>query len=526
MTHKQNPPIHVYDSNNVQTSLKFVDFQFESGLVQDPNNYHQQELVSSVTPISPSVTPLSRNNIFTTQDQLDLQNILYSSCSTPLNNHNHVEANIYTEYNPNPRQSVTSVTSDEFDLSSVSSVSSPYSVNNDHEPFNKYTSNLPSVAFYSESSQKIPIEFKPTFHSFPSYPNHANQPDHSDQLQLTSSLKFAPSLAPPIPVPVQRHHSLVNFNQMPNPHVITEAYDFPSNIPQDRFPAEGYISVPTQFYSNQEGVFPSGYNTINLAPAQHCPQFSPYYPNFPIQHPSSAPVSRNPSVSSDEHPSMHTFLPPAPHTTYSIPIQAHPTTTTTTTTSTTTTPQPSSAYTQSSAPVVTRHNSSISSESSFSSSKPIQLDRNGRKPRVWRKRTYKCNHCNLVFPHADLASFAKHIRDLEYSFGVETICRKYKCTEKSCEWHYIGFTRKLEREKHFKRRHGRPDIQCSYWAGEGKEAFPGAKPCSTRWHTDCGNKRRHEIAVHGEAWTKESEAKARKYQQELKKNGVLRQRKI
>lgn len=163
----------------------------------------------------------------------------------------------------------------------------------------------------------------------------------------------------------------------------------------------------------------------------------------------------------------------------------------------------------------THHSPSPSSDSSSqntSQRKSPRLDRNGRKPRVWKNRKYKCNHCNSIFHHADLASFAKHIREWERKLGVAAVSRKYKCDDENCEWRYIGFTRKLERDKHFKRKHGHPDIECPFWTNNGQELFPGARVCTTHWHTDSGNRRRHEIAVHGRPWSKECERMAQEYQ--------------
>lgn len=162
------------------------------------------------------------------------------------------------------------------------------------------------------------------------------------------------------------------------------------------------------------------------------------------------------------------------------------------------------------------HPSPSSSSDSSSENTPPQksprLDRNGRKPRVWKNRKYKCNHCNSIFHHADLASFAKHIREWERKLGVAAVSRKYKCDDENCEWRYIGFTRKLERDKHFKRKHGHPDIECPFWTNNGQELFPGARVCTTHWHTDSGNRRRHEIAVHGRPWSKECERTAQEFQ--------------
>jgi hypothetical protein len=125
------------------------------------------------------------------------------------------------------------------------------------------------------------------------------------------------------------------------------------------------------------------------------------------------------------------------------------------------------------------------------------LDFNGRKPRQWTNRKYRCSHCHLSFFDKDLELYAQHVEQVESrKGGILLTRRKYKCTEKSCPWHRIGFFRKLEAQKHFARKHGTPQFECRYWCESG-EKYPGCGVCTTRWHADSGNRTRHEQAIHG-----------------------------
>lgn len=149
----------------------------------------------------------------------------------------------------------------------------------------------------------------------------------------------------------------------------------------------------------------------------------------------------------------------------------------------------------------------------------VQLDCNGRKPRQWRNRKYKCSHCNLVFYDRDLDLYAKHIRKVEAAVpvdsteasGLDASGRRFKCPEPSCPWHHIGFVRKLEQQKHHTRKHGNPTFACRFWMPDGAELYRGAGVCTTRWHADSGNRLRHERAVHGLVWSEEVEAHAEAY---------------
>jgi hypothetical protein len=125
------------------------------------------------------------------------------------------------------------------------------------------------------------------------------------------------------------------------------------------------------------------------------------------------------------------------------------------------------------------------------------LDFNGRKPRQWANRRYRCSHCNLSFLDKDLELYALHVEEVESrKGGIQLTRRKYKCPEKQCPWHRIGFFRKLEAQKHFARKHGVPQFECRYWSETG-EKYPGCGVCTTRWHADSGNRTRHEQAIHG-----------------------------
>ena len=150
---------------------------------------------------------------------------------------------------------------------------------------------------------------------------------------------------------------------------------------------------------------------------------------------------------------------------------------------------------------------------------PVELDINGRKPRQWRNRKYRCSHCTLVFFDRDLALYARHIEKVEAEYeayrnsshgghgnnsgggGPEPSGRKFKCPEPTCPWSKIGFVRKLEQQKHYTRKHGNPTFECRFWCPDGKEKFPGCRVCTTHWHADSGNRLRHERAVHGVVWS-------------------------
>lgn len=136
-------------------------------------------------------------------------------------------------------------------------------------------------------------------------------------------------------------------------------------------------------------------------------------------------------------------------------------------------------------------------------------DRNGRKLKVWRNRKFKCGqHCNQSF--TDLDEFARHIREVEETLGPHNSGRKFKCDKEKCPWRIIGFMRKNECQKHYKRSHGECDIQCRFWRPDDGELFPGSKPCTTRWHYDCGNRRRHEVKIHGLAFVHRLEEEERR----------------
>lgn len=142
-----------------------------------------------------------------------------------------------------------------------------------------------------------------------------------------------------------------------------------------------------------------------------------------------------------------------------------------------------------------------STSSSSTSSVPTPpsngLDYNGRKPRKWRNRKYKCSHCGKYFLDQDLHLYAQHIEEIEkQKNGISISKRKYKCAHPSCPWHKIGFVRKLEAQKHYVRKHGVPQLECRFWSPNG-EKYPGCGICTTRWHADSGNRSRHEHAIHG-----------------------------
>lgn len=131
-----------------------------------------------------------------------------------------------------------------------------------------------------------------------------------------------------------------------------------------------------------------------------------------------------------------------------------------------------------------------------SSSTQEPLDFNGRRLRKWKNRRYQCSHCDLSFYDEDLDEYARHVEEVERLQGTAATRRKYKCAEPSCPWHKIGFFRKLEARKHYSRKHGIPEFECRFWAGENKEKFPGCGVCTSRWHADSGNRIRHEQAIH------------------------------
>ncbi|KAK9457384.1 hypothetical protein V1511DRAFT_453366, partial [Dipodascopsis uninucleata] len=118
------------------------------------------------------------------------------------------------------------------------------------------------------------------------------------------------------------------------------------------------------------------------------------------------------------------------------------------------------------------------------------VDRNGRKRRIYRRTQFSCSHCTKRFSVADLNEYCDHV----IKYGIQ---RPYKCSESSCPWSIIGFQRKLERDRHHTRKHGVPRYECRFWAGPDNEKFPGSKICTTQWHADAGNRTRHERSVHG-----------------------------
>ncbi|KAI9212179.1 hypothetical protein DS838_002926 [Geotrichum bryndzae] len=142
----------------------------------------------------------------------------------------------------------------------------------------------------------------------------------------------------------------------------------------------------------------------------------------------------------------------------------------------------------------------------------VHLDCNGRKPRQWRNRKYRCSHCDLQFYDRDLDKYAAHIEHIEMTEHPDASGRRFKCPESSCPWSKIGFARKLEQVKHHTRKHGNPTFECRFWAPDGAEKFPGACVCTTHWHADSGNRLRHERAVHGAVWSDEYEAKYQAHQ--------------
>lgn len=150
----------------------------------------------------------------------------------------------------------------------------------------------------------------------------------------------------------------------------------------------------------------------------------------------------------------------------------------------------------------------------------VQYDCNGRKPRKWKNRKYKCSHCNLVFYDRDLDLYAKHIKKVETAThdddphaptGTNASGRRFKCPDTNCPWHLIGFVRKLEQQKHHNRKHSNPTFECRFWQPNGMELFPGSGPCTTRWHADSGNRLRHERAVHGMVWSEETAVRAEEH---------------
>ncbi|KAK9317231.1 hypothetical protein V1522DRAFT_403068 [Lipomyces starkeyi] len=118
------------------------------------------------------------------------------------------------------------------------------------------------------------------------------------------------------------------------------------------------------------------------------------------------------------------------------------------------------------------------------------IDRNGRRRRVYTKTQFTCSHCPRKFSITDIEVYCRHVVE-------NTIQREFKCLEPTCPWHIIGFQRKLERDRHYTRKHGVPQYECRFWAGPRKEIFEGAGVCTTRWHADAGNRTRHERNVHG-----------------------------
>ncbi|KAK9366846.1 hypothetical protein V1509DRAFT_220238 [Lipomyces kononenkoae] len=118
------------------------------------------------------------------------------------------------------------------------------------------------------------------------------------------------------------------------------------------------------------------------------------------------------------------------------------------------------------------------------------IDRNGRRRRVYTKTQFTCSHCPRKFSITNLETYCRHVVE-------NNIQREFKCPEPTCPWYIIGFQRKLEKDRHYTRKHGIPEYECRFWAGPGKELSDGAGVCTTRWHSDAGNRARHERTVHG-----------------------------
>ncbi|VVT51071.1 uncharacterized protein SAPINGB_P002974 [Magnusiomyces paraingens] len=138
-----------------------------------------------------------------------------------------------------------------------------------------------------------------------------------------------------------------------------------------------------------------------------------------------------------------------------------------------------------------------------------ELDHNGRPPRKFTKRRYRCNHCDATFFHTCIDEYVQHVLDAEAESSRSAVGRIYKCDDPTCPWAHIGFTRKLEKKRHMDRKHKPPRYECRYWTQSGTEAFPEAGRCASRWHADIGSRRRHETNVHGRPWDDTCALKAR-----------------
>ncbi|KAK9254805.1 hypothetical protein V1507DRAFT_454493 [Lipomyces tetrasporus] len=140
------------------------------------------------------------------------------------------------------------------------------------------------------------------------------------------------------------------------------------------------------------------------------------------------------------------------------------------------------------------HSTSIHVDRALQRATPPQenqdVDRNGRRRRVYTKTQFTCSHCPRKFSITDIEIYCRHVVE-------NNIQREFKCPERTCPWHTIGFQRKLEKDRHYTRKHGVPQYECRFWAGPGKEMFEGAGVCTTRWHADAGNRTRHERSIHG-----------------------------
>lgn len=510
MHHDSPIQISLFDTDTFANSLVFHTLQESSSY--SPNMHHQPNtskalppsLISDPTPMS--LEPVYHNNNNNDSSSTGLSHLLSSRSAS---------FESYSSFQTADRLSVDmptsrlSVVSNDFDLSSVSNSSSPYSYSDYSEPT------------YTETTSSSGVADKGLFR------NLNNMFSHSNPVPLNNNNNIAPLINPDNshlqPMPFSMYEQQPARSQM-YPEIdplinLPYSFGFESALPNSLCSKPIAENNTTKSFRNS-----IHYQTVELDQQTSGFEFSPaelslnsyvshHAPIPPLSYcPTNQPVAdtkyinSNCSHSNHAENNFHAVMDLPENSVSQRSSQSSCSSASSSLTPPTSSSLPPSLPSTTCVSTSTHTTTPASSSSSPSSSRKAKLDRNGRKQRIWTKRTYKCNHCELVFPHADLSEFASHISSLEKVHGVDKIGRKFKCLCHDCEWHHIGFVRKLEREKHFKRKHGNPDIQCRYWAGKGKEAFKGAKPCTTRWHTDCGNRRRHEIAVHGRPWTQDMEA--------------------
>ncbi|KAK9383249.1 uncharacterized protein V2V93DRAFT_364651 [Kockiozyma suomiensis] len=99
-----------------------------------------------------------------------------------------------------------------------------------------------------------------------------------------------------------------------------------------------------------------------------------------------------------------------------------------------------------------------------------------------QNRTYRCRHCTQLF--ASSGDLKTHVLTLP----DDSVSRRpYKCANKDCDWHVIGFHRNNDCTRHFRQVHGVREFVCRW---------QGARECRTHRFVTAWLRNRHERTVH------------------------------